>query len=52
MTMAEILKKEARHEEKVAVAQMLLKAKSDIKFIARVTKLSISELEKIKEKLH
>lgn len=52
MTIAERLRKEAKHEEKIAVAQKLLKAKSDIKFVSEVTELSVSELEKIKEKLH
>ncbi len=48
MTIAERLRKEA----KIEIAQKLLKETKDIQLVARVTELSISELEKIKEKLH
>src|SRR3990167_1116133 len=48
MTIAERLK----HETKVAVAQKLLKEIPDLKLIAKVTDLSISELEKIKKTAH
>ena len=52
MTMAERLRQEATHQAKLAVAQKLFKEVSDIKLIAKVTDLSISELEKIKKMTH
>ena len=42
----------AAHQEKLAIAQKLLKEISDIELIAKVTDLSVSELEKIKKTAH
>lgn len=56
MTIAERLRAEGeskgRYEEKIIMAQELLKEKSDVALIAKVTRLTISEIEKIKKKLH
>ena len=43
---------EATHQAKLVVAQKLFKEESDINLIAKVTDLSISELEKIKKMTH
>lgn len=56
MTIAERLRAEGeskgRYEEKIIMAQELLKEKSDVALIAKVTRLTIAEIEKIKKKLH
>lgn len=52
MTIAERLRRETIHKEKVAVAQKLFKKMYDVKLVAEITDLSISELEKIKKTLH
>ena len=56
MTIAERLRAEGefkgRYAEKIRIAQELLKKKSNIALIAKVTRLTLSEIEKIKKELH
>lgn len=56
MTMAEQIRRkgihEGAHEEKIMVAQRLLKKMYDITLVAEITELPIAELEKIKKTQH
>ena len=45
-------REEGREEERIAVAKQMLLEGADVQFVARVTKLSIKEIQQIKKSLH
>ncbi len=51
MTGAEYFEKLGRHQERLAVAKNLLKEGCEIKFIAKLTGLSIPEIKKLQSQL-